>query len=227
MEPARSWPSPPCSSRAAANVAWEVFVQPHPGNLLRDLPSGLLGAASGLPEVMRQFIGVFGWLDTGLPTLAYLVWRLLVVVVITLALLVGNRRERLVMVGTVLGLIAATLAVALSVRQTGFGVQGRYVLPIAVGVPLVAGEIIRLNRAKLAMMLPRRTPEAVAVLAGTIHAVAWYSNARRHTVGVPRSAPVLRDAEWSPPLGWVPWFAVTLSGAAALVLGTRAARHSA
>jgi hypothetical protein len=54
--------------------------------------------------------------------------------------------------------------------------------------------------------------------AGAVHLLAWLWNARRHAVGVHESMWFFGAAEWSPPLGWVPWTLMALLASTTLVL---------
>ena len=105
-----------------------------------------------------------------------------------------------------------TLAVSVFQLRTGFGAQGRHVLPVLVLVPLSAGEILRRRPQGLGWLLP-----AVGVLWAAGQAVAWLANARRAAVGTDGSWWFFGAAEWSPPGGWWVW----------AVLGRRPARRSA
>ena len=180
-----------------------------------------------LPEIYRQGIGVFGWLDTYLHPAGYWLWTGLLVVVVALALLVARRRQRWVLGGLMAAVIVVTVGLALLNRPTGFGVQARYVLAFVVALPLVAGETLFARRSRLGELEPRSLPLLAAIVMALIQVGAWYVNARRYAVGVGGPRLFFADAEWRPPLGWAPWLALTLFGAAALVAAaTLAGRRS-
>ncbi|HUQ40262.1 MAG TPA: DUF2142 domain-containing protein [Acidimicrobiales bacterium] len=206
----------------AGALAWEAAVQPHPTHPLGEVVDRLLPAASELPEVLRQQIGVFGWLDAAMPAGAYAAWRMLLVVLVTLGLLVAGGRSRRALVTIAVGAAAVTVGLAAAViHQTGFGMQGRYVMPVVVAVPLVAGEVLARRRSRLGAALPVRLPAAVAALTATVHLVGWYANGRRQSVGVRGPVWFIGRGAWSPPGGWATWAAVALIGAVALVLAGR------
>ncbi|MDQ6725220.1 MAG: DUF2142 domain-containing protein [Actinomycetota bacterium] len=201
----------------ASSLVWELLVQPHPvrslGTAVRDVPSEL----RQLPEILDQAIGVFGWLDTRMSRPAYLVWKVLLVGIVVLAVAVSRARRRLVMLGLVVAGAAVTVGVAVLNRPTGFGAQGRYVLPFLVAVPLVAGELLLGGTARRAFR-PNWLPPVVAVAAAAVHVDAWYTNARRYAVGLPGPLNFVGRAAWAPPLGWLLWMVVVAVAAAALVL---------
>ncbi|MGI9023943.1 MAG: DUF2142 domain-containing protein [Acidimicrobiales bacterium] len=202
---------------ALASVAWELTVAPHPSRslmgTLREVPNEL----RELPAVYRQGIGTFGWLDTPMNPATYWAWTALFVVTVALALLVARRRQRWVLFGLMAATVGVTVGLAVLNRPTGFGVQARYVLAFAVVVPLVAGETLFAGRARLGALVPRWWPLLAAAVMAVLQLAAWYANARRYAVGVDGPRLFFADAEWRPPLGWVPWLVLTLVGAAALV----------
>jgi hypothetical protein len=213
---------------AALTIGWDLAAMPGPPGEPQ-LVDGTLRAFSGLPELMRQAVGVFGWLDTAMPTLAYTAWRLMLLALVLLALLVGTRRDRFVLLLSSVGTLAATVGLAVfAVYPTNFGTQARYTLPLAVIVPLLAGEIVARRRHRVSS-LGTRLPGVVLGLALAVHVVAFWSNARRNAVGVQGPVMFLGQSRWVPPLGWAPWLflvAVVVGGAIA-GLGSRSVRLAA
>ena len=212
------WATAAVAGAVVASVSWEVAVQPHPRRSLRAAVRGLRGELEDLPAVLDQAIGVFGWLDTRMPTVAYRTWKVLLLALVVAAFLVAGRRHRLVVCGLAGGSVVVTVVVATLNRATGFGVQARYVLPFVVVVPLAAGEVLLANRRRVPPRLSRWLPLAFVAPAAAVHLLGWYGNARRYAVGVPGPWSFVGRAEWSPPLGWWPWVAVTVAAAAALVV---------
>ena len=197
----------------AATLLWDLAFMPGPPRPPQ--PGRLLDAVASFPELLRQSIGVFGWLDTAMPALAYTAWRVMLLALLGLALLVGTRRERLVLLGATSAVLAATIGLALAaVYPTGFGTQARYTLPLAVVLPLLSGEIVARRRHRLAGLLPRKLPLVFAVTAAAVHFVGWYANGRRHGVGTDGPLFFIGRGEWSPPIGWAAWALVAAAGAA-------------
>ena len=207
------------STAVVATLGWELAIQPRPHRSVGAAMRGLRGEIEELPQIFDQAIGVFGWLDTRMTTLAYDTWKVLLLAIIVLAVVAGGRRERLVLCGLVIGSVVATVGVATLNRATGFNVQARYVLPFVTIVPLVSGEILLANRHRVPDLPRRWLPLVFAVPVAGVHLLAWYSNARRYAVGAPGPRAFIGRAEWSPPLGWVPWLSVVALAAVALVMG--------
>jgi hypothetical protein len=214
-------------SAVVATVAWEVAVQPRPRRGLGAAVRGLPEELGELPDTYRQVIGFFGWLDAPLPREAFWAWTGLLLALLLLALVVGSRRQRLVVGGLVVGSVVTTVALATANRPTGFPIQGRYVLPFLTVVPLVAGEIVRANRERLPEVVRQLAVPSFVAVAAAAQAGAWYFNGRRQAVGTDGPRWFIGREEWSPPLGWVPWMVVTLVAAALLVAAAVLANRQA
>jgi hypothetical protein len=110
--------------------------------------------------------------------------------------------------------LGMTLVVSVFQLRTGYGAQGRHVLPVLVLVPLYAGEVLRRHPHGLAALLP-----AVAALWAVGQAVAWLASARRGALGTDGSWWFFGAPEWSPPGGWWLWAAMAAAGAALALAG--------
>jgi Predicted membrane protein (DUF2142) len=171
-------------------------------------------------------IGVFGWLDSPLPVWAYWSWLAVAATLVGMALLLGDRRERVTLaVGLAATVLVTFGSYAAVFYPVGAGSQGRHLLPLLVFCPLFAGVVVvdRLRAAGLGAAL-RRLFVAVAVVAGALQFVGVFYNAQRYAVGVDGTLLFLDDAEWSPRFGWLPWLLVALAGAALLVRVALASR---
>jgi len=201
------------------------------GSHLRIDPAGIPAqfgpALARVPVIMLENVGVFGSLDTVLPFRSAAVWVAALGVLIALALLVGTWQERVVLAATALGNLAVIFAFSvILVVGTTFDVQGRHILPLALMVPLLAGEILARHTdrlpARLAGLDLRRAGDwAFAALAcgvGLFHLFAWYWNARRQGVGLLGKYRFFDRAEWYPPGGWQLWAVLVVLGAALLAL---------
>lgn len=185
-----------------------------------DVPTGLTATRHALetgieelPFWLQEMVGKFGYLEFDLPLPLYLFWGFATLAAVGAAIRWAPRRARAVM--AVCALAVAVLPLAQYVvfqRHTGFGLQGRHVLPILVIVPLLAGELLRRHRDRL----PANRAGFVALAfvgIGATHFVALYWNAWRSAVGLDGPFVFLGDAEWSPPVGWGLWLAVAGAGA--------------
>jgi hypothetical protein len=132
-------------------------------------------------------------------------------------------------VATVAAVLVPVVFYAGLYRHTGFGMQGRYFLPVAVAIPLLAGELIRRGRDRIGHRPVLPLTVAIAATTAVIHVGSWYLAARRAAVGLDGPLWFAGRSEWSPPLGWSPWAALAVAGAALLVLTpllARAARRA-
>ena len=161
--------------------------------------------------------------DVKLPLIVPLTWFALVLGLWGSAYAASERRERrvlgLVLAGSLLGPV---VFYGLLIRPTGFGLQGRHVLPFLAIVPLLAGEALNRRRGRLLASWLRLLAGIVPPVVAMIQAGAWYANARRYAVGSSHRATLLGHAAWAPPAGWLPWLAAVLLGG--LCLGALALR---
>jgi hypothetical protein len=212
----------------AAGLAWQVAYQPSVGWDGDRIREAIIPSAGALDELAKQVVGKFGALETDLPAGLYVVWWLMFAVLVAFALAAAGRRERLALVGVSLGVVVATVVLSAVYAQTDFPLQGRHVLPLVVIVPLWAGEVVNRHPGRLSARTAARLVGGLAVAAAVVHALAWFANGRRFAVGVDGDWSFVGDADWEPPLGWLPWIAIVVLGTAAyLVAGAAAARSAA
>ena len=194
---------------AFGTVAWELVVQRRGGLAARELGRWLLPSLGEVSKIWRQQIGVFGSLDAALPPIAYRWWTLMLLLLLSFAFVAGSGRDRaalLVLAATGVGL--TVVISALNRAQTGFGMQGRYVLPATVALPLLAAEtLVRRRRDGGRLALGTLTTLLWVPVAAT-HGLSWYVNARRSAVGDDVEWAFLAHSEWSPEVGWYPLLAV-------------------
>lgn len=151
-----------------------------------------------VPVVIRQLFGAYGSPNFGPPYLALLVWSVGLAVLVGAALLLLKRRDALLLgVGTALLLLLLPLVIDLaSARSNGITWQGRYELPLALGIPVLA-----------ALLLTERgfEVERARVLAPIVPAVglfvSWYWVAHRYLVGLSASLNPFPSGPdvWRPP----------------------------
>ncbi|WP_261562410.1 DUF2142 domain-containing protein [Frankia tisae] len=202
----------------AATALWERTMQPHPEIRRALVTEGLHRLPHDADAWVRQWVGVFGWASLPMPTYAYRIWWLAVVVLALIALAAGPWRARLGFVAVLVG--AAVVAIGLDVvvlRQTRFPVYGRYLLPLAVLLPLAAGEIVTRRAARLPAAVRRPLQVAVPLAVAAVHLVGLWANARRYAVGTGGPVWFLGRSQWNPPGGWSPWFALAVAGTLCLV----------
>ncbi len=203
-----------------AGLIWQVLVQPRPPFTLKSVGLAFVHGFQLVPAVLIQEIGVFGWLDTSQPGLSYIVWGGLFVALVTMAMFFGSRKERWAL-GLLIGANVMLVPVfyAFFSASVGGGVQGRWLLPMAVAIPLLSGVVIGRNF-RPSPTSTRKITLSVAGAVGAVQFLALYQNGRRYAVGP--SGPLLffRSSLWNPRLGWIFWLMVAALSCAAIVIGS-------
>ncbi len=140
-----------------------------------------------------QAVGVFGWLDSPIGEETFLVAMIVAGSVVVLGLAGSQRRL----------VVSTALAVAaLVVTPMAFGVvrfpylQGRYLLPIWVGVLLVAGASAA--TAGAGDGLTRRASRLLLSVWLGVHVIGAMQNLRRYAVGRSGSWNFVSNAQWHP-----------------------------
>ena len=146
-----------------------------------------------------QMIGVFGSLDTRAPAWAIDIWFAAVGAILVIGLLLAKMRQRIVLLATItLGVIIAVLLQYKQARQVGLVWQGRYMLPLFVGVPIMSIAILDCTIKKVKYRrivgLLLTLSLGVAGIASTLQAL------RRYAVGATGSFTLAH--KWRPPGGF-------------------------
>ena len=164
-----------------------------------------------------QLVGWFGWLDTRMPLWVYLTWG----VVVALLLLVAVTRIRsgtgLVLLGVVAGSILIPLVIEVrAIPTVGTFWQGRYTLPVAVGIPLVAGALLsrRGSRPPRGVRAALLGPLLVVQVTCFVLTLARYTVGTGHGLGTGLRGPVA----WNPPLPPLVLIGAFTAGLLALML---------
>lgn len=165
---------------------------------------------------LEEAIGVLGWLDTPIPRVALLVW------VVALGALAGivlaERRVADLALAAVVVIVAVVSAWVLEMSQgttTGTYWQGRYFLPLLVGVPLLLGFSDGEPRSA------RRARAQSGVIVGAamfVLTMSFAASMRRWGVGTAGS---MLPWEWGTYGTWVPPWALLAAHAAIGVELTR------
>ncbi len=150
-----------------------------------------------------QMIGDFGWLDAPSPPLTVMVWTVVVGALLAIAVALSGRRLRAGLLLSLLAVVAVPVALQIpSAAHSGIIWQGRYSLPVAVGVPMVAAVALTAV-GRPYDELARRIARWLAVPAVAVaHVAAFLWAMRRYGVGLFGQL-ITRSPDWSSPLGYL------------------------
>jgi hypothetical protein len=215
-----------CTVGSVASVAWQVAVPAVGGAVPAVSADTLVQGVVALPEVMAESIGIFGWQNTDMPRYGYAIWGALTIALVLWAMRMGTNRERKLVDATIIGVGALVILIgAVLLVPIGYVMQGRYILPIGMAIPLIAGEVLTRHRDRVGPARRRLLILTVFTAGAFVQFVAWYANAHRAAVGTNGSWMFLSNYAWSPVAGWVPWVTIALLGSFSLgiaaILGTR------
>lgn len=158
---------------------------------------------------LREMVGWFGWLDAPSPGITYMLWVIALGALIALALFAWHRRLLLVAAGTAIAAITAPVVFeTLQAHKIGFFWQGRYSMPLALGVPvlLALSAALGAKRSERELddtMWPAhgvdRVVGAVAIAVVVAQVAAFGQALRRNSVGYNGPFDFLIHPGWSPP----------------------------
>jgi hypothetical protein len=195
-------------------VLWAQAHQPLPTVDFESVLAGTAHVADRALPLLRQQISGSGWLDVTLPSAVTVGWAALLALVAVGAFVVGRWRERLVLLLAVAA--AAVLGGALYelvLRPAALDIQGRYLLPVLVLVPLVSGFVLQRVRPE-----PGADTFLVGLTAAALQFTAFWFNARRYAVGSQGPVSFLASPQWTPPGGWLLWLALAGLGSLLVAL---------
>ena len=152
-----------------------------------------------IPILLDQAVGNFGWLDAPMPRVALYIIVALYCVVLAKGIVVGPARARIAMI--LLCLVTTVVVIVLDANYysmlRSFGAQGRHIVPLLVGLPIIAASSFTWNR----------NWEATAVgLCGIVMIWAGMGALRRYTVGIngDNAMDMFTERAWNPILGFWP-----------------------
>lgn len=207
------------------SIAWERTNQLRPVGGLGDTLGQIPGVLDLIPQYIGDFVGRFGGSDTLLPQPLVEPWVACVVVVAGIAVAVGNRRERLGIVGLLVSVVVVLAGYASAFDSLlGGGLayaQARHVLPFALLLPLFLGEVVSQRAGRLGAGKPDHLFLYCTAIAAVVAVGAFYYDARRYAVGtLGRFLFFLPGrAAWSPAEGWPVLLGMATLGGALLVIG--------
>jgi hypothetical protein len=160
------------------------------------------------PAYLNQAIGVMSWLDTSLPSPIYTLWQIAAGALVVTALVVTDRAGRWRLAATAAAAFLVPSAAMLAMINTsGAFAQGRYFLPVLVGLPITAAYLIADAPAAARAAAARRAARTAAVVLLPINVLALaYTMVRWQRGLVPIPSPSQLNpfgGVWHPPLGSV------------------------
>ena len=166
---------------------------------------------------LDSMIGVFGWLDVRSPSETHIAWYAVVGFLAVLALAFSTRREAVALVGVAVSIVVLPMiAQGEQAASLGYIWQGRYLLAVAVGLPLLSVAVLAKHASNAPRSLDGRLTYSIlgAILVGGF--LAFYNTLHRYANGA--KAPFFSwHHRWSPPIGFYTVVVLYLLGAAVLV----------
>lgn len=186
---------------------------------LASLRAAVLGVVGMGSQYLLNMIGDYGWLDTPSPPVTFIAWYAMAGALLLVAFAARRpARTRIALLIAVLGTAATPIVLQVpTAADTGLIWQGRYGLPVAIGVPLLAGLVIGVRRAGDDDLVRRLARGALpVVLVG--HVAAFYWASRRYAEGLNGDLLTLHP-EWSSPISYLPGTVLYAGLATLLALG--------
>jgi hypothetical protein len=150
------------------------------------------------PDYLRQTIGVLGWLDTSLPSFVYIAWVVALLLVVVILIRTATPRQLVALVALVVVWLALPLLInGFTNSRAGLTYEGRYSLPIFVGLVFLP-----MWSARSAFRWPRLSQQwligAVLALVVIAEVGGFWQMLRRFTVGAHGKILLTGDLPWSP-----------------------------
>jgi Predicted membrane protein (DUF2142) len=219
------WPAAAVALAVTINLVWEARYGSHVGLDTSALHAGIVAGAHEWWRAVAELIGRFGYLNVKLPLVLPVAW-LGAIGVLALIAARRSRRDRLLLAGLVGAFVVLPpVFYAVITRPTGFGLQGRQLLPVFVILPLLAGETAYRAGEVLGARV-RRLAVWVPAAAGWGQVAAWYVNAKHSALGNSSTVWFTGRAQWSPPGGWALWCVVVAGAGVASTLLSLTARRA-
>jgi hypothetical protein len=192
---------------AVAQMAWDIYAKPLDVRLTTqrqknfDTAEILRNTFGASFNRVRQMIGDFGWLDTPSPALTWILWITAAALLFFLAVMWARRRDLFILIG----LLVATISVPALLESTryedvgNFFWQGRYTLPLAVGLPVLSAFVLA-STERGRQLATSRLLVVTGIVVCVAHILAFAQNLRRYTVGYDGEIQFWKHPEWSPPV---------------------------
>ena len=156
------------------------------------------GSVADIPDILRQLVGLLGWLDTALPFPAYAFVASIVALLVLGAWCFAAPRIAVVVAGLAVVVVAVPVAIG-TLRYAYF--QGRYEIGFAVGLPLVAALGITEQLDARHGSWPRRALALLLVMLAAVQVMAYAQTLRRFSAGAGGDWWIFTSPKWMPPHG--------------------------
>ncbi len=205
-----------------AGVAWTLVFHAAAGAVVATQHVSASAAVkqmllSNWSALLVQMVGDLGYLSTSLPGIVIFTWAAVIGFLVLGAAVLGTRSARIRLLALVLACLAIpTASVVASVNTLDFFWQGRYSLPLAVGLPIVAAYELSIVDILNERTIRRLTWLLAVVLLPTQLVALWLMMIRWQNNMVPLGIhfPVnpLQSTGWRPPHGPLPPIVVMVVG---------------
>jgi hypothetical protein len=148
----------------------------------------------------QEMVGLFGWDTVYAPLFTYLAWYVGVGTIFVLALASSRIRLSAILASLAVLVVVVPLIIEFSAAKTTESVNwhGRYTLPFAVGVPLLAA--VLLDKSNAVAQFQSRLTALLCCAISLGGFLAFAEALRQYAVGLPGPLDYLHG-RWSPPLG--------------------------
>jgi hypothetical protein len=176
---------------------------------LASLRAAVLGVLGNAQPYLLNMIGDYGWLDSPSPPVTFIAWYAMVGAVLLIALSARRAgRRRIAVALTFLGTAASPLILQVpTAADTGLIWQGRYALPVAIGVPLLAALVVGLGDRRPEDDLVRRIARGTLPVILVAQVAAFYWASRRYAEGLTGELVTFHPL-WQSPIGYLPGVAL-------------------
>jgi hypothetical protein len=208
------------SATTAASVGWVAWAHSLafvPVNVVDGTDRAVRLTLGATDTFTRGMIGLFQWLDTPAPVITYYTWIVAVGVLALLGLVLGPGRVRLALALAIAVTFLVPFVQVPKAASTGLIWGGRYSLPLAAGVPVLAAYGLSLESAGVVAVV-RRLGRLLAVGWGVGVAAAFYWAGHRNAVGASGPVFYLGRERWSPPVPYTVLVVLAVGAIAALVV---------
>ena len=155
-----------------------------------------------IPDYLAQMFGYFGWTELYAPKAQFFLWLIAIGACLGFALMTLSLRRLCILLLSVVAVVFAPLALeGLRASEVGRGYQGRYMLSVAILVPLIALSVSRQDGIPKGS---RRLGLALGIVTVLSHLLVLNHVVRRFSVGLAGPLWWPGSPQWVPAIGtWV------------------------